>query len=581
MLESLKLYAALQGKYLRPYRALVLLLAALLFASTGLQIATPQIVRYFIDTAQAKGALESLYLAALIFLCAGLTSRVLSAFVIYFGRDLAWRATNRLRSDLTLHVLKLDMGFHSVHTPGELLERIDGDIERLANFFSQFFIQIVGALLLLVALVVVAWVEDWRFGLAMLGFAIFFLFIQSRITKFVSPFWQHESVVRADLYGFLGEQLGGVADIQKAGALSFTIRRFYEVARKRILSQTRAMLISGLAFNLSNTINSMRMVAGLAVGAYLFKRGDITIGTVYLVLHYLQMIGLPIIHLMREFADLQRSSASILRIVELLDTASKVADGHGGSLSQGPLALEFSDVSFSYNPGVQVLRDVSFRLEAGRTLGLLGRTGSGKTTMSRLVFRFHDPDKGTVRFGGADLRDLRVVDLRTRVGLVTQEVQLFQATVRDNLTLFDPAISDSSLVDTLESLGLRNWYNTLPNALDTVLSPDGVQLSAGESQLLAFARVFLRDPDCVILDEASSRLDPATEALIQRAVNRLLKGRTGLVIAHRLATVQRVDEVMVIENGAIVEHGERSALAGDASSRFAGLLKTGLEEAPA
>ena len=425
------------------------------------------------------------------------------------------------------------------------------------------------------------WLEDWRFGLAVLVFASFFLLTQTRLLKFTMPFWHAESVARAELYGFLGEQLSGNRDIQKSGAYSFTVHRFYEALRRRILSQTKAMVISGTVFNLSNTVNGLRLAVGLAVGAYLYQRGDITIGTVYLVLHYLQMIGMPVIQLTREFADLQMAGASISRVKELIDIEPKVRDGVGASLPSGQLSIEVSNISFSYNPEVRVLRDVSFRLEAGKTLGLLGRTGSGKTTMSRLVFRFYDPDQGSVRLGERNVRRLRLEELRSRVGLVTQEVQLFQATVRDNLTLFDSAISDDSIVETLESLGLGDWRRTLPDGLDTEVSAGGGQLSAGESQLLAFTRVFLSDPDCVILDEASSRLDPATEALIQQAVDRLLERRTAIVIAHRLATVQRVDEIMVIEDERIREHGQRDALARDESSRFAGLLKTGLEEARA
>ena len=578
MLKALKLYAALQGKYLKPYWPLVLLLAVLLFTSTGLQLIGPQIVRRFIDVAVEQGALRSLYVAALVFLAVGLTAEILKAITIYLGRDLAWRATNRLRAELTLHVLRLDMGFHSAHTPGELLERIDGDIERLANFFSQFFVQILGGLLMLAGLVVVTWLEDWRFGLAVAGFALFFLLTQTRILKSIMPFWRAESVARADLYGFLGEKLSGNRDIQKSGAFSYTMRRFYEVHRRRIRSELKAGIISNLAVNLTRTLNSMRMIVGLAVGAYLFQRGDITIGTVYLMYHYLQMIGLPVISIMREFGDLQMAGASIQRVKELLDTAPQIQDGRGARLPSGRLSVEFDDVSFAYNPEVTVLHGVSFHLEPGRTLGLLGRTGSGKTTMSRLLFRFYDPGEGTVRLGDVDVRQLHLKDLRRRVGMVTQDVQVFEATVRDNLTLFDPTIPDDAMGETLDSLGMGPWLRSLPDALDTTMSAGGGQLSAGEAQLLAFARIFLREPDLVVLDEASSRLDPATERLIERAVERLLAERTAIIIAHRLSTVERLDEIMIVEEGRIREHGDRQALVNDTSSRFAGLLKTGLDE---
>jgi ABC-type multidrug transport system fused ATPase/permease subunit len=223
-----------------------------------------------------------------------------------------------------------------------------------------------------------------------------------------------------------------------------------------------------------------------------------------------------------------------------------------------------------------VLRDVSFELQPGRLLGLLGRTGSGKTTLTRLLFRLYDVDEGSIRLGGHALDELSVPALRQGVGMVTQDVQIFRASVRENLALFDVDVSDARIVAAIESLDLGDWYRALPEGLDTQIAPGG--LSAGESQLLAFARVFLRNPGLVLLDEPSSRLDPATERRIDHAVRQLLRGRTGIIIAHHLATVQRVDEILILEEGRVLEQGERQALLADRDSRFSQLLALGLEE---
>jgi ABC-type multidrug transport system fused ATPase/permease subunit len=197
-----------------------------------------------------------------------------------------------------------------------------------------------------------------------------------------------------------------------------------------------------------------------------------------------------------------------------------------------------------------------------------------------MLFRLHDPTSGTIRLGGVDLRDCAPAQIRERVALVTQEIQLFRASVRDNLTLFDPTIPDTRIEDALHTLGLGAWYASLPKGLDTILAASGGGLSAGEAQLLAFARVFLRDPDVVILDEASSRLDPATEARLERAIDTLLAGRTAIVIAHRLATIERADEIIVMADGQIAERGDRVALASDPMSRFAEMLRTGHDLIP-
>jgi len=209
----------------------------------------------------------------------------------------------------------------------------------------------------------------------------------------------------------------------------------------------------------------------------------------------------------------------------------------------------------------------------------VGRTGSGKTTIARLVSRLYDTDEGAVRVGGLDVRDLAVDDLRARVALVTQDVQLFAGTLRDNVRLFDPAIDDARIAAVFSTLDLDEWLTSeLPDGLDTVLGPTARGLSAGEAQLVALARAFLGEPGVVVLDEASSRLDPHTEELLEHAVDRLLAGRTGIVIAHRLRTIERVDDVLVLEGGRVVEHGAREALAADPTSRFAGLLRAGLVE---
>jgi len=217
-------------------------------------------------------------------------------------------------------------------------------------------------------------------------------------------------------------------------------------------------------------------------------------------------------------------------------------------------------------------------LKPGSVLGLLGRTGSGKSTLARLIFRLYDPRSGCIEVNGADLRHAHLEVLRRNIAIVTQDVQLFRASIRDNLTFFDRSISDEKILVTLDELELGDWYRCLPKGLDTELDTGSRSLSAGEAQLLAFTRVFLRNPGLVILDEASSRLDPATEGRLERAIDKLLQDRTAIIIAHRLDTVQRADEIMILEGGRVSEYGDRKQLVADTRSRFYQLLQTGLEE---
>jgi ATP-binding cassette subfamily B protein len=260
-------------------------------------------------------------------------------------------------------------------------------------------------------------------------------------------------------------------------------------------------------------------------------------------------------------------------------------------LPAGPLSVQFEHVSFAYQDSTAgeveaaeekngpiagfALRDVSFAVAPGRILGVLGRTGSGKTSLTRLLLRFYEPQAGAIGLAGTDLRQLALPQIRQHVGLVPQDVQLFGGTLRDNVTLFDPGIPEAAVQRALAAVGLDG----MSDGAEMSLGPGGQGLSAGEAQLLATARILLRDPGVVILDEASSRVDPATEARLERAFDALLAGRTAVIIAHRLGTVRRADDILIMEAGRVVEYGPRVALAADPNSRFAALLRTGMEEA--
>jgi len=329
-------------------------------------------------------------------------------------------------------------------------------------------------------------------------------------------------------------------------------------------------------------VAGMLMTLGVAIalllGFWLYRAELITLGTVYLVVTYTNLLRRPIRELTQQVENLQNIGAATERLSELRAIRAKIVDGPGAEIPSGPLELAFENVTFAYKEGEAVLEAVDFDLKPGAIIGLLGRTGSGKTTLARLIFRLYDPTHGQIRLAGIPLTHHRLRPLRERVALVTQDVQLFQASVRDNITFFDRTISDDRILAVISELGLDEWLAGLPKGLDTRLETGGRSISAGEAQLLAFTRVFLRDPGLVILDEASSRLDPATEQLIERAIDRLLRNRTAIIIAHRLGTLHRTQDILILEDGRVVEHGNRERLANDPSTRFHGLLRTGLEE---
>jgi ABC-type multidrug transport system fused ATPase/permease subunit len=567
----------LLATYLVPQWPRVLLLGLLLAVTIGLQLASPQILRRFIDDATGGAPLGALALIALLFLGAALTLQVAQLGELYVAENVGLTATNRLRADLALHVLRLDPSFHAAHTPGELIERTDGDVATLGNFFARLVVHLVGnALLLLGALALLAGI-DWRIGAVAGVAALIGLGLMVGLRGLVVPRHAALRQANAELFGLIEERLAGTEDVRANGGVGYVLRRLLERQRDLVWAGLRTQVAGGGTFHGATLCLHLGTVAALGVAAYLFRLGELTIGTVYATFAYAESLRRPIEAITRQLNELQQAAASVGRVRALLAERSAVVDGPGAVLPDGALAVELDRVSFAYHPGEPVLRELSFRLAPGEVLGLLGRSGSGKTTLARLLFRLYDPTAGRIRIGGVDLRRLRLDALRARVGVVTQDIQLFHASVRDNVTLFDPSVPDERVVAVLEELGLGPWLAGRPDGLATRLAPGGAGLSAGEAQLLAFARVFLADPGLVILDEASSRLDPATERLLERAVARLLSGRTAVVIAHRLATVERADRLLILDDGRVAEQGAPSALAADPGSRYSRLLRAGLD----
>ena len=572
--------------YVKPEWKRVLLLLVLLFTAIGLQLLQPRILADFIDLATgeisetAVGGLTSLTATAVLFIVAAVIFQLFAAGAAYVTQDVRWRTTNELRGDLAWHVMNLDMGFHNARTAGEIISRVDEDVNTLSMFFSEFIVQVLGNGLLILGVIVVLGWQNWMIGLGFVAFVIITGTILNYLIKLAIPAFEEFLAMGAALFAFIEERLAGTEDIRANGAVDYTMLRLHQTLRKQYVVEQKGFALGMLTF--SSTLGLFRVgtALGLGLGGWLYMQGSITIGTVFLIITYSAMLQEPLRRLTQQLQDLQRAVAGVSRIQQMFFTQSAIENDPDSTvrLADGPLAVTFTDVNFAYTADKPILQEMNFSMKPGEVMGLLGRTGSGKTTTTRLIFRLYEPQSGKVLLGGKPIETISLAHLRHKVGMVTQEVQLFNATIRDNLTFFNPDISDTQIMAALEDLELQTWFDSLPHGLDTVLEAGGRGLSAGEAQLLAFTRVFLEDPGLVIMDEASSRLDPATEFLIERAVDKLLANRTAIIVAHRLKTVQRADTILILENGRIKEYGNRVELVEDRESEFAQLLQTGLEE---
>lgn len=608
---------------LRPEARALGAILAVLGAAMGLRLVLPVLLGRFADDALAGAPTATLGAIAAVYVVAALGSAGLDLVVVWASARVSWRAGNRLRERLAAHALRLEQAWHGRHSPGQLIERIDGDVESMAVFFAGMAVRIAGNGALIVGMLVIATVIDPWTGLALTVTAVVGAGVMIRLRLAAVGAREAEREVNAQLYGDLEERLGGLEDLRANGAGPYAVHRLQAHSARSWRAARRASLRGDGAYAAAAVVFAVGTAGTLAAGIALQRNGVITVGAVLTLYRYAEMLRTPLEQLAEQLKEFQKAMAGARRASTLLATAPTIADGpdDGTGLGAGALAIDFDQVTFSYRvleatavpraacgsgsgsgvggavvevgmvPGAgpavaelggaaesrPALREVDLHLAPGTHLGLVGRTGSGKTTVGRLLTRTWDvpPGGGAVRIGGVDVRDLTLGALRRRVAVVTQDVELFRASVRDNLTLFGTREADDDrLHRVLGEVGLTDWLAGLPRGLDTHLE-GGHALSAGEGQLLAFARAFLADPSVVVLDEASSRLDPRTEARITAVTDRLLAGRTAVVIAHRLDTLERVDHIAVLDGGRVVEHGPRARLAADPTSRYARLRRAG------
>ncbi|TLP55765.1 ABC transporter ATP-binding protein [Microbispora triticiradicis] len=574
--------------YVGSQPAAVAVMAGLLVFSIGLEIAEPRIAAHFIESVQLGRAESVLVGIAGVFLAVAVTRQAARIVSAYASERVSWTATNAAREDLTAHVLSLDLTFHESRPPGELIERIDGDVNQVAEFFSSLIVHIAGNVLLVLGILIALATLDWRVGLTFTAVTILSYLALSRIAGIAGLKWEDDREQSARFFGYVGEATLATEDLRSSGATGYAMARFHRHLRAWLPVKVRAEGWGSAIW----VVLSIAFTAGTAIafgyGGVFYRDGVVSLAGVYLIVAYAAMLNTPMEVLRHQVQTLQQAMAATRRIAELFAHRSSLADGTA-AIPSGPLSVRFDHVSFGYgrddsgdesgdgskdgSGDGMVMREVSFDVPAGTTLGLVGRTGAGKTTIASLLFRLYDASRGRVLVGGVDVREASLASLRSRIGFVPQDVQIFDATLRENLTFFDERADDRRLLEILDVLELRPWLEGLPDGLSSRISPG--TLSAGQAQLIALARVFLTDPGLVVLDEPSSRLDPVTEAQVERTLDRMLAGRTAIVIAHRLDTIRRTDQVIVLDTGAIAERGATAGLLADPGSRLARLYQVG------
>ena len=554
------------------------IMSGVLAIAGALPLAGPLLIATFIDDAADGATRGRLLFLASIYVLMGLARQLMSVAVAWTAADLAWTVTNELRSRLTRHVMRLDLAFHRATSPGELVSRVDGDVTALSEFVSRFAVKAIAAVVTLLGLIIIVLWRDPLIGLGLtvyLGVAIATVYVlRNRAVDEAAT----EQATTGRMLGEVEERLAGADDLRSNGGGSHAVATFQHASAAVLRSSLGRERQGVTLWVISNAVFVIGGLVVLAVDAALLQRGTITLGTAYLLFQYTQILRQPLSELADETERVQRAAGGMIRTLQLLDETSTINDAGTELLPPGALGLDLDELGFQYadeDDPARVVDGLTLTVPAGTTIGVLGRTGSGKTTLARLLLRLVEPTDGSIRLGGVELDQIALADLRARTGVVSQDVHLFSASIRDNMTLFDEHVAEADVRNALASLDLLEWVEAMPDGLDTKLGPAGSGLSAGEGQLIALTRLFLRSPDFVLLDEASSRIDPETEARVTTAIDRLLQGRTAVVIAHRLSTVERLDQILILDHGQAIEVGPTAALHDDPTSHYSRFLRAG------
>jgi ATP-binding cassette subfamily B multidrug efflux pump len=550
------------GSYLRPYRLLLAAAIAAVMVFTSTQLAVPIAIRYAIDHGLKFNATDrSLLETAVIVLAAVVTVNYLANFFqeIIVGR-VAERVLFDLREAMYLHLQRVSLSFMDRTEVGRLMSRLQGDVAALQEFLETSVFAI-GDFVLITGITIVLIAVDWRLGLLTMSVVPVLLLIRIVWLPRARNAFMAARESSSRLNGALAEGINGVRTVQSMSREDVNAALFEEKVDANLKAQLKGTRYGQIMIPTVDTLTGVAMAIIIMVGGSFVLDQTLDVGVMVLFVLYVQRFFDPIRALTMQYSVMQRAMASGQRIFEVLDVPIDVEDKPDAvKLEDIDGSVEFKDVTFGYNRNQPVLQDVSFRVNPGETVALVGPTGSGKSTTMSLVHRFYDVWDGQVLIGGHDVRDVTQESLGHAIAMVLQEPYLFSGTILENIRYRKEAATREEVVEAARAVGAHEFIMRLPDGYETTLEQRGGNLSLGQRQLISFARAIVADAKILVLDEATANIDSYTEMLIQQALARLLQGRTGMVIAHRLATIRGADRIIVLQDGKIIEEGNHNQL---------------------
>jgi ATP-binding cassette subfamily B multidrug efflux pump len=562
--------------YMRPYRSTVAVSLLLLLANSVVQVLGPLLTkmavdRYLVPTTATFHTPFDRFLSADPWTgIAQLSAVYLAAIIVGFGCDfgqtylMQWtgqRAMFDLRRELMTHLQRLDISYYDRNPVGRLITRVTTDVDVLNELFASGLVTIVGDVLMLSFVVLAMFELSPGMTALLLGVMPFVVLVTVLFRRSVAMSYRRIRIAIARINSYLQEHVNGIAVLQLFNREEPSRQEFERINRVHMEAFKESITAYGWFYPVVEFLSMLALAMLLAYGGFRVREGALTIGVVVAFFQYGLRFFRPIQDLSEKYNILQGAMAASERIFKLLDTPVEIVSPRDPKpLPVRPLDIVFDHVWFAYKDEDWVLRDVSFRIEPGETIAVVGHTGAGKTTLTSLLLRFYDVQKGSIRLGGVDIREMTLRDLRRNFGIVLQDPYLFTGTLAGNIRLGTDGISDDRLQEATERVNLMDFVERLPDGFAQPVRERGNGYSTGQKQLINFARALAHDPRILILDEATSSVDTETEFLIRDALSNLVEGRTSIVIAHRLSTIQRADRIFVMHKGQLRESGTHQEL---------------------
>jgi len=548
-------------EFAKPYKVTFFIAALSAILLSVLGPTRPLLINHAIDNYIVIPDKQGLINITMILMAILVIEGVLQFFYIYLSTWLGQHVIQDLRTKVFKHILSLRMKYFDNTPIGTLVTRSISDIETIADIFSQGLLVIIAELLKLIVVVSMMFYVDWRLALiAMLTIPIL-LVATSWFKRNIKASFQDVREQVSQLNTFVQEHIVGMNVVQIFNREKSEYDKFFKINKEHRDAHLRSIFYYAVFFPVVEVLSAMSI--GLIVwygGHGILEGKSITVGELIAFILFVHMMFRPIRQLADRFNILQMGIVGSERVFKVLDTEEKIIDNGIKTFTDLKGSIAFSDVDFAYKKGEWVLKDLSFNIDAGNMLALVGRTGAGKTSIVSVLNRFYDINSGAITIDGINVKDIALANLRKNIALVQQEVFLFSDSILNNITLFDATVSRETVVAAAKEIGVDEFINSLPGNYDYVVGERGVTLSAGQRQLIAFLRVYIRDPKILILDEATASIDTATEELLQLALEKLSANRTTIVIAHRLSTIVNADKILHLKNGNVLEEGTHQEL---------------------